>query len=170
MAEPMFDMVLEGADELLGTLDTLENLLGQKAFEDALIDAAEIVEGRAKEYLRKFIYDIAPKGEIPYVRKMGAGLFGKTLATKKFSRKTNELSTAVGSFVKHAVYVHYGTGIFAADGKGRKTPWIYEDANGRFHKTVGQKPKPYLVNALMDSRDEILNTLGSGIQDVLNKK
>ena len=160
MAEPMFDMVVEGVDELIGTLDILENIEDSEEFEQSMLDCAMVIEARAKVYLRKYIYDLPEHG---YRRKHGAGLFGKTMATKKVSKSKGTLTTAVGSFIFYAPYVHYGTGIFAKDGKGRKTPWIYEDADGKFHRTVGQKPKPYLVNALIDSKDEVVQILASGI-------
>ncbi len=163
----MFDLEIEGMDEWLDKLDDLDDLLSKSIFQEALIDAAIIVEARAKDYLLKFIYDTPERG---YSRKMGAGLFGKTFATKKVKKQKTQIQTAVGSFIFYAPYVHYGTGIFAQDGKGRKTPWIYEDANGRFHKTVGQKPKPYLVNALMDSKDDIMAVLAEGLQEVISSK
>ena len=156
----MFDLVIENEDEFLGFIDGVAGIEKNVAFIEALIDAALIVEERAKEYLLKYIYDKPERG---YSRKMGAGLFGKTMATKKVIKNSRELTTGVGSFVKHALYVHYGTGRYAQDGKGRKTPWVYKDAHGKFHKTVGQIPKPYLVDALIDSKREVLEILAEGL-------
>lgn len=44
----------------------------------------------------------------------------------------------------YAVYVEYGTGIYAKEGNGRKTPWTYySDKLGRFITTKGMRPQPF---------------------------
>lgn len=48
---------------------------------------------------------------------------------------------------EYAAYVHQGTGIYAVEGNGRKTPWTYKDRKGKFVITRGQRPKPYLKEA-----------------------
>lgn len=49
--------------------------------------------------------------------------------------------------VKYAVYVEYGTGIYAVNGNGRQTPWTYFDGKN-FHRTRGNKPHPYFTPAV----------------------
>lgn len=64
----------------------------------------------------------------------------------------------VGSNLEYAPYVHNGTGIYAADGSGRKTPWGFQVKAGKykgFHITVGQRPKPFLKNAVFNNREKI---------------
>lgn len=58
--------------------------------------------------------------------------------------------------VEYAPYVEYGTGLFAVAGNGRKTPWVYCDDEGNFHTTAGQRPQPYLLPALNNNRDKII--------------
>lgn len=44
----------------------------------------------------------------------------------------------------YAIYVEYGTGIYAAEGNGRDTPWTYySDKLGRFVTTEGMRPQPF---------------------------
>lgn len=62
----------------------------------------------------------------------------------------------VGTNVECAPYIHEGTGIYANKGDGRQTAWKYQDAKGEWHTTIGQKPKPFLQNAVDDSKDELL--------------
>lgn len=63
----------------------------------------------------------------------------------------------VGSMSPHAVFVHEGTGLFAKDGNGRKdVPWVYCDDFGNFHSTSGQKPNPFLQDAIDANKDKIL--------------
>lgn len=65
----------------------------------------------------------------------------------------------VGSNLHYAPYVHEGTGIYAINGKGRKTPWVWYGGSKKWkgrHYTVGQKPKPFLREALEENREKII--------------
>ena len=48
-----------------------------------------------------------------------------------------------------------GTGIYAKDGKGRNTPWIYKNKDGKWIRTRGQKPNPFLDSAVTENLGEI---------------
>lgn len=48
----------------------------------------------------------------------------------------------------YGIYVELGTGIYATDGNGRKSPWVWRDKNGKFHYTRGIKPTHFMRNAL----------------------
>ena len=77
---------------------------------------------------------------------------------------THEIDAArlqgiVGTNVEYAPYVEFGTGIFAAGGDGRKTPWSYKDASGKWHFTKGQHPHPFLVPALDNNRKKIIEDI-----------
>ena len=63
--------------------------------------------------------------------------------------KVSEKSVAIGTNVEYAIYVEKGTGIYAKDGNGRKTPWVYySEELDRFIRTKGTKPQPYLTPAV----------------------
>lgn len=49
----------------------------------------------------------------------------------------------VGTNVEYAPYVELGTGKYYAGG-GRQTPWKYQDDEGKWHTTTGQRAQPYL--------------------------
>lgn len=56
----------------------------------------------------------------------------------------NGLTAIVRVTANYAIYVEYGTGIYAVEGNGRKTPWTYfSDKLGRFVTTEGMKPQPF---------------------------
>lgn len=62
----------------------------------------------------------------------------------------------VGTNVDYAPYVHEGTGIYARNGNGRKKPWVYTDSKtGERIFTHGQKPQPFLRDAMEQNRDRI---------------
>jgi HK97 gp10 family phage protein len=51
----------------------------------------------------------------------------------------------VGPTAFYAVYQEYGTGKFAANGKGRKTPWVYlDEKTGDWVYTFGSPPQPFM--------------------------
>ena len=64
----------------------------------------------------------------------------------------------------YAPYVEFGTGLFAEEG-GRKDAWAYQDDEGKWHKTKGQKPQPYMRPALNENRSKIIEILGGSIND-----
>lgn len=70
----------------------------------------------------------------------------------------------VGTNVEYAPYVEFGTGIFAAGGDGRKTPWRYRDVDGTWHFTRGQKPQPFLLPALDNNRKKIVEDIKKAVE------
>jgi len=62
----------------------------------------------------------------------------------------------VGTNVKYAPYVEFGTGKFSSKGTGRQTPWVYySEELGRFVWTEGARPQPYLYPALASNYKRI---------------
>ena len=66
----------------------------------------------------------------------------------------------IGTNVKYAPYVEFGTGVWAKDGNGRETPCSYKDAKGEWHTTAGQHPNPFLERALIDNKEVIARLFG----------
>ena len=87
----------------------------------------------------------------------------KASITSETETTEEEVIGRVGSNLEYAPYVHNGTGIYAKDGNGRKTPWGYEVKTGKhkgFHWTHGQKPQPFLENAKLTKKNEVEKILG----------
>lgn len=73
----------------------------------------------------------------------------------------DEIVGHVGNTLEYAPYHHQGTGIYAIEGNGRKTPWIYENPKtGEKIFTRGSKPNPYLKDAVEQEQATISKLLG----------
>ena len=73
----------------------------------------------------------------------------------------DEVRGSVGNSLEHAIYHHQGTGIYAEEGNGRKTPWVYEDPKtGEKIYTRGSKPNPYLKDTIEQEQSTISKLLG----------
>lgn len=98
----------------------------------ALTDAAKIVEDDAKSRARGH-------GKI-------SGSISKNV--------TGNVAT-IGSDLFYAKFLETGTGIFSVGGGGRKTQWFHKDARDKWHRTHGQRPRPFLGPALLNNRAKI---------------
>lgn len=56
----------------------------------------------------------------------------------------------IGTNESYAVYVEFGTGKYAEDGKGRPTPWVYQDDRGDWHRTSGSRAQPFMRPGIND--------------------
>lgn len=71
---------------------------------------------------------------------------------------------AVGSPLMYAPYVEFGTGEFAENGQGRKGGWVYKTPDGKWHFTLGMKPRPFMREGFRQTKDEVLKILGRFIK------
>lgn len=73
------------------------------------------------------------------------------------------LTVEVGSNLPYAVYQEKGTGIFAVEGNGRRTPWLYYYQGNKgprgFRLTRGNKPQPFLMPAYNSEKDNYVSRL-----------
>lgn len=60
----------------------------------------------------------------------------------------------IGTNVPYAMWHELGTGIYASDGTGRKSPWAYYDKKGNLRFTRGVKPKHMLKKAASEHTEE----------------
>lgn len=84
--------------------------------------------------------------------------------TSEVREENGDLIGVVFTPLEYAPYVEYGTGKWAEGGNGRKdVPWSYEDDEGEWHTTYGQKPQPFMRPALNENREKILRLLAREI-------
>lgn len=70
---------------------------------------------------------------------------------------TDEPAVYIGTNNEYAAYVELGTGKYAEG--GRPTPWVYQDDNGKWHHTHGQRAQPYLKPAVADHTQTYRNII-----------
>lgn len=70
--------------------------------------------------------------------------------------EASEEQGIIGTNTEYAPYVHEGTGIYAKEGNGRQTPWVYKTAKGEYYTTSGQKPQPFLKDAANENIQNII--------------
>ena len=138
-----FDIKFEGLDKLI---DKIEDIGDVQAIASAMQEACKLVEGAAK--------DKAPKD---------TGALRKSI-TSKIEVTGSEIDGIVFTPLEYAPYIEYGTGLYAENGNGRQTPWVYRDDKGKYHYTKGYKGTtghgtPYMRPALNENKDEIIKTI-----------
>ena len=123
----------EGLEEVLDAIDIAD----PKKIEAALGKACALVERSAKQN--------APKD---------TGALRRSI-TSKVENSEGVIYTPL----EYAPYVEYGTGLFAEGGGRKDVPWSYQDDEGNWHTTSGQRPQPFMRPALNENRAEILRIL-----------
>ena len=134
---------IEGLEHLNKTLETL---LSTENMTQAMGQACAAVESSAKKK--------APKD---------SGALRRSIASKVETEGGN-IQGIVYTALEYAPYVEYGTGLFAESGGRTNVPWVYQDDEGNWHSTKGQKPQPFLRPALNENRKTVVKILGGGIK------
>lgn len=130
------------ANSLLKRIDKMGSETNISA---AIGKACALVEGEAKKK--------APKD---------TGALRRSI-TSKVENTGSETQGVVFTPLEYAPYVEYGTGLFAEKGGRKNVPWYYKDEEGKWHRSSGQHPHPYMRPALNESREEILRLIKEGI-------
>lgn len=130
------------ANSLLKRIDKMGSETNISA---AIGKACALVEGEAKKK--------APKD---------TGALRRSI-TSKVENTGSEKQGVVFTPLEYAPYVEYGTGLFAEKGGRKDVPWYYKDEEGKWHRSSGQHPHPYMRPALNENREEILRLIKEGI-------
>ena len=138
-----FDIKFEGLDKII---DKIEDFDDVREMTSAMQDACNLVEGAAK--------DKAPKD---------TGALRRSI-TSKVEVTGNSIEGIVFTPLEYAPYQEFGTGLFAENGNGRQTPWVYMDDKGNYHYTRGQHPQPYMRPALEENKDKIINIIKGALK------
>ena len=81
---------------------------------------------------------------------------GKTKGSWEHIVDTDKMEVQIGSRYQNALWEEFGTGIYALNGDGRKTKWVYRTEDGKYHTTVGKKPRRALYRAYESKKNTII--------------
>lgn len=74
-----------------------------------------------------------------------------------------EQAVYIGTNLEYAPYVELGTGKYTSG--GRPDPWVYQDGNGNWHHTHGQRAKPYLKPAVANHKQTYQNIIKDELEN-----
>lgn len=74
-----------------------------------------------------------------------------------------ESAVYIGTNNEYATYVELGTGKYYPG--GRQTPWVFQDVEGNWHLTHGQRAQPYLKPAVADNAQTYKNIIEDELKD-----
>ena len=118
-------------------------------------DFSRIVLQRINECGATFLEEVG--GELESQVKQNTKVdTGKTKGSWEHVVNAEKMEVRVGSRYKNALWEEFGTGIYALNGDGRKTRWVYRTEDGKFHSTVGKKPRRALYNAYNSTKNAII--------------
>ena len=130
-----------------------------RAFEQACDNSVNKMQELLMQNMELTLDHIAEKAK----EKVGVGTCALRADTRSLGVEMvgDEVHGSVGNSLEHAIYHHQGTGIYAIDGNGRNTPWVYEDPKtGEKIYTRGSKPNPYLKDTIEQEQSTISKLLG----------
>ena len=81
---------------------------------------------------------------------------GKTKNSWEHIVNADKMEVQIGSRYQNALWEEFGTGIYALNGDGRKTKWVYRTEDGKYHTTVGKKPRRALYRAYNSKKNTII--------------
>lgn len=131
----------EGLDEILKSLDKLADT---QQLNDTMGQVCALVERDAKQK--------APKD---------TGALARSIQSK-VENNNNSIQGVVFTPLEYGAYVEFGTGLFAESGGRTDVPWSYQDDEGNWHTTKGQKPQPYMRPAIDNNREKIVRMIKEG--------
>lgn len=131
----------EGLDEIL---DSLDKLADTKQLNSTMEQVCALVERDAKQN--------APKD---------TGALARSIQSK-VENNNNSIQGVVFTPLEYGAYVEFGTGLFAESGGRTDVPWSYQDDEGNWHTTKGQKPQPYMRPAIDNNREKIVKMIKEG--------
>lgn len=108
-----------------------------KEFEKHVIKEVKRIVAETAEMIHAQAVALAPTGD------------GNLKASIEVQYIRGGLTAIVRVGAGYAIYVEYGTGIYATEGNGRKTPWVYwSDKLNRWVYTRGMHAQPFWNPAL----------------------
>ena len=86
---------------------------------------------------------------------------------RSITHKVSDTEAVVGASNLMSIWMHQGTGLYAVHNDGRKdVPWYWKDEEtGKWKHSSGRNPFPYLQNALLENKEEILKCFKNKLEE-----
>lgn len=131
-------------------------------FEDNRIEVKNVLREKGLKFLSE-----ASQLILTQVQRNTAVKTGKTKNSWNFEINEGNLESAIGSSEENSIWEEFGTGEYALQGNGRKTPWSYKDkVTGKWYRTKGKKPKRAFYNAFSSTKDAIISKAESEFKEI----
>lgn len=139
------EIKVEGLDKLLKKLDKLGGNIPQST-EKALLRGGAVIEELAK-------------ANCP----VDTGQLKESIHTQM----VDESAAAVGTNVKHSIFVEFGTGPKGDPAVPHTTKeyWRYRDAQGVWHTSHGQAPQPFMRTGFAEGRGKAVEAVKESIKE-----
>lgn len=102
-----------------------------------------------------------------------SGLLRGSIHTEITNQTQTGVTVQTGTNVFYAPFIEYGTGIYAVEGNGRKTPWryFYRGHKGKagMRMTRGGKPQPFLVPAFEMNANRLPDDIAMKLQEMIKE-
>jgi HK97 gp10 family phage protein len=119
----------------------------KRAFEEACLRALERCGMQAEGYAK----DLAP---------VDTGNLRNSISHRVDEK---EKIVYIGTNSEYGAYVELGTGKYYKG--GRQDPWVYQDEEGRWHHTNGQRAQPYLKPSVADHKQTYKNIIKDELEN-----
>lgn len=119
------------------------------------IDNTIEVIGAIKDAALVFLEEAAGELESQAMRNTRVDT-GQTKGAWSHKVEESALQAIVGNPLENAIWEEFGTGEYAVNGNGRKTPWRYQDVRGNWHTTTGKRPSRAFEKAKAEAEPKIL--------------
>ena len=126
------------------------------------IDNTELIKNATKEQIIRALEECGLTAE--RYAKANCPVDTGNLRNSITHQMSGDKKVLIGTNVEYGAYVELGTGKYTKGGGGRKTPWIYQDDKGNWHRTSGQKPHPYLKPAVSGHIAEYKRIIKSNLE------
>ena len=118
------------------------------------IDNSIAVKNAIRSAAIKWLYEAAGEIQGQTMRNTRVDS-GDTKQSWQYKVDEAALKATIGSNLQNAIWEEFGTGQYALKGDGRKTPWSYQDKNGRWHTTKGKKPSRAFYKAYTMKKSQV---------------
>lgn len=129
-------------------------------FHDNSVEVKEAIN----EAILAWLYEAAGEIEAQVKRNTPVDT-GQLKGSWEYKVDETKQEAVIGSPIENAIWNEFGTGQYALNGDGRKTPWVWQDVKGNWHTTRGKRPQRSLYHAFETSKAKLQKALEDKLKE-----